>query len=76
MIEYNDETQDGLVECDSCSNYLELPNIPDFIFFVKEIKELGWRNIKTDEGWIHKCPKCSGCNEPTSAGGEDEKGGV
>lgn len=44
-------------DCDSCSNYESLGDIP-FMKKVETIKEAGWRIIKLQGIWRHYCSVC------------------
>ena len=49
-----------VVECDSCSNYLNCDVEDDFKEAVDMAKDKGWKVKKDQEGdWVHICPVCA-----------------
>lgn len=47
-----------LLECDTCGATLELDG--PYHIAKEEMREEGWRNVKTDDGWKIKCNGCRG----------------
>jgi len=46
-----------VISCDSCDEVLET-EAEDFDSAIQEMKEQGWKSVKTDRGWEHMCPQC------------------
>ncbi len=44
------------VQCDSCG--YEQTFEGDFLEILRQMKESGWRSLKLDYGWEHKCSDC------------------
>ena len=47
------------VECDDCGDTDYGGTEKDFRQFVNSIKEDGWRILKIDDEWHHRCPTCA-----------------
>lgn len=48
-----------LCECDECGAEAWGGCQDSFRAFVEELKEQGWKPVKTDDGWEHLCPSCA-----------------
>ena len=46
------------VECNECGNE-EFGGTMEFNEFLLDLKDRGWRVVKSDEGWEHLCEECS-----------------
>lgn len=57
------ERGDLVAECDDCGTDTEhqLQGCRDFLEFVAELKDDGWKVFKDEDGeWRHLCPDCVG----------------
>ena len=49
-----------VIECDSCSNFLNCDVYDDFYSAIHMAKDEGWKITKDEDGeWIHTCPVCA-----------------
>jgi len=48
-----------VMECDSCSNFINLDTYEDFNGAIAMAKDHGWKMEKVDDEWIHTCPVCA-----------------
>ena len=57
MIERQTPFEGYAMHCDFCSDYEEF-DTEDFQQMITDAKELGWKMLKVDNEWAHKCPSC------------------
>jgi len=48
------------ITCDNCgeSEYLDIEWENPFSAVVAEAKELGWKSVRVNGEWEHRCPRC------------------
>jgi hypothetical protein len=59
MIESNSEFGTFEMYCDFCDEYECFDTRGNFQEFIREAKSLGWKIIKKQDIWVHKCPACA-----------------